>query len=493
MMIEVHGERIFAMGSIGEEGDLQRFSEALATPGVTELVLVNSPGGQLRAAMGMARLIVPRKLRTVAVGRCMSACSILFMAGAQRQFGSGVNPLTTMVGFHGAHRRSTKEVDPALQPQLFAYYKQRFGPKFDEVVMSQALYGIVDAGGFLRVREMQRNKEVLRTPFFCPSSNTARKDCVSHEGKDAYSLGVVTSSETLAMTLPDAFKPRFVFFGRTLEQEVDDPVGLISSAAAGMCRRSSRCSTQVAEGAAKWLEQVESKAFAIGVSRPGYAWRSGSTTPLLAAAHALYACNHDKDSPKLCRLALADRYDLHGFYLESEQQSAQALARLTPPARTAWADEERDDAVPTTGSLRSERLQEATPTRLDAVQTVQTGDLVQNMLSTRRPLLIDVDLAGRDMLPGALFFWNGGLALPEEKDESAYDGRFRKMLALVAPEKSRPLVFYCSGPACWLAVNAALRAAKAGYQEVFWYRGGLTSWRAAGLPLVQKAPSVILN
>ena len=493
MTLEVHGERIFATGPIGEPGDLERFSEALKTPGIQEIVLVNSPGGQLRAAMSIARLIVPRKLRTVVVGRCMSACSVLFLAGEQRQFGSGANPLATMVGIHGAHRRSTREVDPALQPQLYAYYKQRLGSRFDELVISQALYGITDAGGFLRMRELQRNKESLQTAFFCAATNTLRNDCVSHEGKNAFNLGVVTSVETAAIVLPEAFKPRFVFFGRTLEQEAANPVDVIITAAAGMCRRSARCSSQVAEGAVKWLEQVEAKAFALGVSRAGYAWRSGSTTPVLAAAHALYACNHDKDSPKLCRLALADRYDLNGFYLESEQQSIEALGQLRAPTQPTWADEERDDGIAAPAGLRSSETQGATPRALEAIQTIDTGALASRLLASTRPMLIDVDIAGRDMLPGAVFFWNGGLALTEEKAEASYDERFRTMLALVAADRDRPLVFYCGSATCWLSANAAMRAARAGYRNVAWYRGGLASWRAAGLPVVQKVPSAILN
>jgi PQQ-dependent catabolism-associated CXXCW motif protein len=493
MTIEVHGERVFASGTVGEEGDLQRFTEALARPGVTELVLVNSPGGDQRTAMAMAALLVPRKLRILAAGRCMSACSILFMAGAERQFASGVHPQLTMIGFHGAARGSSKTLDPSLQPRMYAYYKERFGARFDELLMSKALYGITDAGGMLRVREMQRNSESLRVPFYCPAGDTPRKDCVSYEGKDALSLGVVTSAQTVPLTLPDAFKPRFVFFGKTLEQEAHDPVDTIVQAASAMCRRSRQCAVEVAQGATRWLEQLDSRAFAVGTSRAGYAWRVGSSTPLAAAAGALYACNHDKTSPKLCRLAMADRHDLNQYYLESERQTVDAAARLVVPARPAWADEERDAAVPAPVGLRKDRLQAPTPRQLPAVSTITTGALVQRLLAPARPVLIDVDGAGPDMLPGALHFWNGGLALADEALESAYDERFRKMLELAAPDRNKPVLFYCAGPDCWLAVNAALRAVRAGYQEVLWYRGGLASWRAAELPLVQKVPSAMLN
>jgi rhodanese-related sulfurtransferase len=43
-------------------------------------------------------------------------------------------------------------------------------------------------------------------------------------------------------------------------------------------------------------------------------------------------------------------------------------------------------------------------------------------------------------------------------------------------------VFFCSGVRCWLSYNAALRAVRGGYANVYWYRGGIDAWRAAGLP-----------
>jgi PQQ-dependent catabolism-associated CXXCW motif protein len=46
-----------------------------------------------------------------------------------------------------------------------------------------------------------------------------------------------------------------------------------------------------------------------------------------------------------------------------------------------------------------------------------------------------------------------------------------------------PLVFFCQGPYCWESYNAALRARAGGFPNVYWYRGGLTAWQAAGLPM----------
>src|SRR5262249_7438531 len=45
-----------------------------------------------------------------------------------------------------------------------------------------------------------------------------------------------------------------------------------------------------------------------------------------------------------------------------------------------------------------------------------------------------------------------------------------------------PLVFFCYGAKCWESYNAALRAIKLGYRKVYWYRGGISAWRAAHAP-----------
>ena len=46
-----------------------------------------------------------------------------------------------------------------------------------------------------------------------------------------------------------------------------------------------------------------------------------------------------------------------------------------------------------------------------------------------------------------------------------------------------PIVFLCAGSRCWESYNAALRAVNMGFKTVLWYRGGLASWQAAGLPM----------
>ena len=64
-----------------------------------------------------------------------------------------------------------------------------------------------------------------------------------------------------------------------------------------------------------------------------------------------------------------------------------------------------------------------------------------------------------------------------------------KLTELTGNDKSHTVVFFCLGSKCWLSYNASLRAIHAEFTNVYWYRGGLDSWKRAGLPTkwLQKA------
>jgi PQQ-dependent catabolism-associated CXXCW motif protein len=62
-----------------------------------------------------------------------------------------------------------------------------------------------------------------------------------------------------------------------------------------------------------------------------------------------------------------------------------------------------------------------------------------------------------------------------------------ELAKLTGNDPDMPLVFFCLGARCWESYNAALRAIKLGYTRVYWYRGGLASWRAAHQTLISVA------
>jgi rhodanese-related sulfurtransferase len=108
------------------------------------------------------------------------------------------------------------------------------------------------------------------------------------------------------------------------------------------------------------------------------------------------------------------------------------------------------------------------------------------MMGTQAPLLIDV-ACGDNTLPAAKCIFGAGLAYSDAKADAAREKIFFDLLHALAPDPTRPVVFFSTNANSWLSANAAFRAAKAA-RNVVWYRGGLAAWRSAQLPTVTTAP-----
>jgi PQQ-dependent catabolism-associated CXXCW motif protein len=143
-------------------------------------------------------------------------------------------------------------------------------------------------------------------------------------------------------------------------------------------------------------------------------------------------------------------------------------------------DEERSWGIAPPPGYRAVDYHAPTPDHLPGARVVTTAELHAMSQAPVPPMLIDV-LSGpaHRTLPGAIWLHNGGLG-----DYSAEEHkRFLDALArITGHDRQRALVFFCSGVRCWLSYNAALRAVRGGYGNVYWYRGGIDAWRAAGLP-----------
>lgn len=123
-----------------------------------------------------------------------------------------------------------------------------------------------------------------------------------------------------------------------------------------------------------------------------------------------------------------------------------------------------------------------TPASLPGVIAVDAQGL--NGLVGRQAVVVDTR-ALHDYLAGHL----PGAHHVDYRERSArdagFDAReddvpaFLKRLAKFAPP-ARPVVFYCNGPACWKSYKAAAAAQRAGYREVYWFRGGLADWKRDG-------------
>jgi len=156
-------------------------------------------------------------------------------------------------------------------------------------------------------------------------------------------------------------------------------------------------------------------------------------------------------------------------------------------ARGAFAAETENDETRSFGvapppDYRAKNYHAPTPDSIPGARVVTTDELREMLNREPRPFLVDV-LSGapHPTLPGSIWLHNGGLG----DFDAAEEKRFLDTVALLAGhDKTRALVFFCSGIRCWLSYNAALRAARAGYGNVYWYRGGIEAWRAAGLRAV---------
>ena len=55
-------------------------------------------------------------------------------------------------------------------------------------------------------------------------------------------------------------------------------------------------------------------------------------------------------------------------------------------------------------------------------------------------------------------------------------------LSKLPADKAAPMVLFCNAGECWKSYKGSTAAVKAGYTKIYWFRGGLPEWVAAGLP-----------
>jgi phosphate transport system substrate-binding protein len=62
-------------------------------------------------------------------------------------------------------------------------------------------------------------------------------------------------------------------------------------------------------------------------------------------------------------------------------------------------------------------------------------------------------------------------------------------LSKLPQNKKADIIFYCNAGACWKGYKASVVAIKAGYQKVYWFRGGIPEWGEKGLPTETALPA----
>ena len=238
---------------------------------------------------------------------------------------------------------------------------------------------------------------------------------------------------------------------------------------------------------AQFLKASQHRAFATG-AQGRYGWSAGRDDQFAAILGAVYNCN--KSGKALCAAYAVDDRVVLDAYSSNASASLAAVEGLRDTAALgpSYANEAADEGAAPQRAIHARNTSGSTPLSVPGARTAVTRQVAGALAGANPPLLIDVgnSWGGHDTLPGAL--WMRGAGDDAADKNGALDGLFSALLASVAPDRSRPIIVFCESRLCWQSYNAALRAAADGYVNVYWYRGGVAAWRAAGLPTV---PSVL--
>ena len=127
-----------------------------------------------------------------------------------------------------------------------------------------------------------------------------------------------------------------------------------------------------------------------------------------------------------------------------------------------------------------------TPTTLPGAKVVK-ADEVQKLVAAGA-VLVDTRtekeyLAKR--MPAAVFV----PYLEKSLKDVAFDPKQDDFAELAKLDKAKPTVFACNGAECWKSYKASRVALQRGFTQVYWFRGGLPEWEAAGLAVAKGAPA----
>jgi PQQ-dependent catabolism-associated CXXCW motif protein len=154
-------------------------------------------------------------------------------------------------------------------------------------------------------------------------------------------------------------------------------------------------------------------------------------------------------------------------------------AQTQQPVRQNYADELTDFGVPPQTTLQ-QNVGSPTPMTIPGGHVITTNEVRQALGSDI--VFVDVwDTSAHPTIPGAIPMPGAGNA--GSFNDQTEQQLWQALSQVTQRQQQRPIIFFCTGSRCWESYNAALRAINMGFQMVLWYRGGLTAWQAAGLPM----------
>lgn len=131
------------------------------------------------------------------------------------------------------------------------------------------------------------------------------------------------------------------------------------------------------------------------------------------------------------------------------------------------------------------------PATLSGGTVIRAKDLA-GLLKQRRAVVVDVSNSQQrpeklapqavwmppphPVIPGSLWIAGAGAGTIDANVEKLYRERLAEA---TSHDLEHPVVVYCH-ERCWLSWNAAKRAIRYGYRNVYWFPDGIEGWRAAG-------------
>ena len=199
MTMAREGDTLVMTGKVVRE-DLDSFRRQLADDTLHQVILAESPGGDLRAALWIANKISERKMNTAVMGHCASSCAVIFMGGIERQMMDSPKLARTRLGFHGPHKKSDRSVSERGAESTRAWLRLASHGKFDGELLDRAMniQKAEDIMFFYYPRE-----GVSVSTWFCKSGVKPRpRGCDEIPGADLFTAGILTTARLLPMDTP---------------------------------------------------------------------------------------------------------------------------------------------------------------------------------------------------------------------------------------------------------------------------------------------------
>src|SRR5262245_34901578 len=210
MEFQVAGNELHVSGRVmGDELGVLKDVEAAHPGAIDTVVFRNSPGGDAWSGFRVGERIRDNGWRTVVVGSCVSACTLMFLGGRTRHFAAATRPERMFLAFHGTSSAGFLDrgaAAPRGRPEVRAWIDSLTGGKADAALVERFV-GNEKREMLLRVYDpLQLARADDVSMLFCegsePKGTSPFDACEKIGGKDAFSMGFVNSAERIKVVAP---------------------------------------------------------------------------------------------------------------------------------------------------------------------------------------------------------------------------------------------------------------------------------------------------